>query len=192
MIHLVRDPRDRYVSIVNRYDRESKGIGSTTGRWLNSVRAAESNRRRYGDRYLVVRYEDLAHDPVAITRTTCKFLDEDFEPEMMSMNGAPEHHHGNSSFGDLAPRSISTKPIGRFRTALSEQDIAFIQLVAGRAMRRHNYDIEPVDLQGSQRLTFALRSAPLDIGRMVAWTVRERLERSRATAPSRRLAESQP
>ena len=67
----------------------------------------------------------------------------------------PEHSHGNSSFGDLAPTTISTAPMGRYRTKLRPADIAFIQLVAGGPMRRHGYAIDAVDLHGAERWRFA-------------------------------------
>jgi hypothetical protein len=188
VVQLIRDPRDRYVSISNRYDEESKGISSATGRWLKSVRAGQSNQARYRGRYLVVRFEDLAREPVATTSEVCAFFGEEFDPAMMAMTGAPEHEHGNSSFTDLAPKAISTKPIGRYRTLLSASEIAFIQLAAGRAMRRLDYELDPVEFPAGHRVEFALRRAPLGMGRMAAWSVRERVERTRATPPERRLA----
>lgn len=189
VIHLVRDPRDRHASIAGRYEDRSKGIASSTGRWLSSVKAASANQRRFGDRYLVVRFEDLAAEPVSVMTRVCEFLGEDFEPDMMLMQGAPEHSQGNSSFEELAPNSISTKPIGRFRTRLPAADIAFIQLAAGREMRRLGYSPEPVDLGGRDRVGFALRSV-VDLARVRAWTIQDRLGRSRETAPSHRLVEA--
>ena len=191
VIHMVRDPRDRWVSIANRYEDGSKGISSATGRWLASVRAGEANQRRYPDRYLMVRFEDLARDPVDWTQAVCEFIGENFVPEMMTMDGAPEHDRGNSSFGELAPRTISTKPIGRYRSALDDRHIAFIQVAAGRAMRRLGYEIEPVSLDGSDRIRFVAGAVPRDIGRLVLWSLKERVGRTRETAPEHRLLEPQ-
>jgi len=187
VIHMVRDPRDRYASIANRYDQPSKGIPSATGRWLASVRTGEENLRRYADRYRVVRFEDLLEDPVAVTSQVCAFIGEPFEPEMMEMAGAPEHSSGNSSFGDLAPKSISTAPIGRYRTALQGTEIAFIQRAAGRDMRRLGYALDPVDLQGAARWRFAAVTAPRDACRMRAWLLRQRREQARERPPVARL-----
>ena len=39
MVHIVRDPRDRYASVVRRYDGEPKGIGAATARWIRSTKA---------------------------------------------------------------------------------------------------------------------------------------------------------
>lgn len=188
VIHTIRDPRDRHASIVNRYDDGSKGIGAATGRWLSSARAARRNLRRFPGRYLVVRFEDLASDPVPVTQRVCAFIGEPFVPEMMDMAGAPEHERGNSSFGALPPRTISTKPIGRYKAALRPEDVAFIQMTAGRAMRQLGYALDPVLLPTPDRVRFALTSAPVDLGRLAVWSVRDRLSLPRATVPERRLA----
>jgi hypothetical protein len=189
VIHMVRDPRDRYASIANRYEEGSKGIPSATGRWLASVRAAHENAAQYPGRYLVVRFEDLLTDPVAVTTRTCEFLGEPFDPAMMEMAGAPEHSTGNSSFGDLAPQRISTAPMGRYRTALPAEDIAFIQTVAGRAMRRLGYALDPVDLRGRARARFWAVTLPRDACRLVAWSFRQRRTQAHERPPAARLAE---
>ena len=187
VIHMVRDPRDRYASIANRYDHESKGIPSATGRWMSSVKAGDDNLRRYPGRNLVVRFEDLLENPEAVTSQVCAFIGESFEPEMMEMSGAPEHTSGNSSFGDLAPKSISSAPMGRYRTALRPTEIAFIQMAAGRAMRRLGYAIDPVDLRGSTRWLFAVVTVPRDMCRLKAWSIRQRREQTRERPPAVRL-----
>jgi hypothetical protein len=191
VIHMVRDPRDRYASIANRYEHSSKGIASATGRWLASVRAGETNMSRYPDRYSVVRFEDLLEDPLVVTSQTCAFIGEAFDPEMMKMSGAPEHSHGNSSFGDLAPKTISTAPMGRYRTKLRPADIAFIQLVAGGPMRRHGYAIDAVDLRGAERWRFAAVTAPRDSCRLAYWSLNQRRHQAEERPPATRLVDAE-
>ena len=190
VIHMVRDPRDRYASIANRYDEPSKGIPSATGRWLASVRAGEANLAHFPDRYLLLRFEDLLEDPVAVTSRLCAFIEEPFEPEMMHMSGAPEHETGNSSFGDIAPKSISTAPIGRYRTALRAADIAFIQTVAGRRMRRLGYTLDRVELRGSARRHFGAVTLPRNAFRLAAWSLRQRRTQMHERPPAARLVEA--
>ncbi len=188
VIQLVRDPRDRYASIFKRYDSARGDVIGATGRWLASARAAERNRNRYQGRYLVVRFEDLLHDPVPVTNHICDFIGEDFVPEMLTMAGTPEHSRGNSSFGDLPANTISTAPIGRWRTVLEPADVAAIQLVAGRTMTRFGYSLERAALPGSERLRFVARM-PHHAGRLATWSVRDRYMRHRATVPAARLRE---
>jgi len=169
VVHLVRDPRDRYASVRRRHGQDLSRVGAATGRWLSSTRAAVRNAARHPDRYLVVRYEDLARDPEATLRRVCDFVALEYSPEMLAMAGAPDHRTGgNSSFGDLEHSAVSTRAIGRFRTALTPSEIAFVQLVARRELAAHGY--QPVDagLRGRARIRFWAWELPVQAGRMTA------------------------
>lgn len=87
---------------------------------------ARRNLRRYPNRYMVVRYEDLAASPEETLEEACEVIGESYEPSMLSMGDAPDHGAigGNSSFGRIEPGTISTRSIGRFRTVLSPEGIA--------------------------------------------------------------------
>ena len=191
VIHMVRDPRDRYASIANRYEHGSKGIASATGRWLASVRAGEANLSRYPDRYS----DRALRGPAGGSRRgdlpDVRVHRRGVRPEMMKMSGAPEHSHGNSSFGDLAPTTISTAPMGRYRTKLRPADIAFIQLVAGGPMRRHGYTIDAVDLHGAERLRFAAVTAPRDSCRLAYWSLHQRRHQTDERPPATRLVDAE-
>jgi hypothetical protein len=173
IIHMVRDPRDRYASVRARHERDLSRVGAATGRWLASTRAARRNQARYPDRYLLVRYEDLARAPGPKMREICAAVGLVYSPIVLSLPGAPEHRDrgGNSSFGDLEPGKISTRAIGRFREALPTVDIAFIQLVAGPQMAALGYDRVGIELRGTARLRFWLAQLPVDLARMVGWMV---------------------
>jgi hypothetical protein len=173
IIHMVRDPRDRYASVRARNGQELSRVGAATGRWLASARAGRRNEARYPDRYLIVRYEDLAQAPDRTMRHVCAAIGLGYTPGLLTMSGAPDHRDsgGNSSFGDLVPGTISTGAIGRFRRAVPPVDVAFIQLVAGRQMAALGYERESVELTGTRRLRFWLAEVPVDLSRMVAWMV---------------------
>ena len=172
MIHMLRDPRDRYASVLKRYDgNDDKGITSSTGRWRNSTRMGKRNLQKYPDKYITVRYETLASEPEKTCREVCAFLGEKFEPYMMSMKGAPDHGEvgGNSSFENFEPGTISTKSIGRFRTVLDPQHIAFIQTATGRDMVSFDYPLEPVQLSSGDRAKYYLVDLPKNYIRMAGW-----------------------
>lgn len=171
ILHMMRDPRDRYASVRKRYNRDSRRVGAAMGRWVNSMHAAERNLVRYPNRYMVVCFEQLAAHPEETLREICAFIDEPFVPEMLAMEGAEEHKKkgGNSSFGQLKPGVISTKPIGRFRTVLDGAEIAFIQKVATREMAVLGYQQEPVQLSLGERLAFYSLDFPVSWARMLGW-----------------------
>jgi Sulfotransferase family len=191
IIHMVRDPRDRYASVRARHGRELSRVGPSTGRWLASARAARRNQARYPGRYLLVRYEDLAREPGPTVRRVCVATGLDYSPCLLSLSGAPEHRDGggNSSFGDLEPGLISTRAIGRFRVAVPPADVAFIQLVAGRLMVALGYDRAGVELTPSSRVHFWLAKLPVDLARMLGWMALAWARRRRGVAvpPAKRV-----
>jgi hypothetical protein len=189
IIHMIRDPRDRYASVRRRHGRDLSRVGAATGRWLESTRAGRRNQARFQDRYLLVRYEDLARDPEGTMRRVCSFIDEEYSPAMLSMGGVPEHQGGNSSFGDLEVGAISTRGIGRAVTVLSPSEIAFIELFARGSMAAVGYErIGPV-LSPGARVRFYVGLVPVQLVRMIGWIALARLQRRRgARVPPSRLS----
>jgi len=188
ILHMVRDPRDRYASVRKRHGQDLSRVGAATGRWLDSTRAARRNVARYPGRYLIVRYEDIARDPQSTMRHVCDFLGEDYSTVMLSMEGVPDHRgSGNSSFGDVEPGAVSTRAIGRFRSVLSPSEIAFIELIVGRDMDSLGYERAEAELSFPSRLRFSAWDFPFQFARMIGWMTSARWRRSRqAPAPAAR------
>src|SRR5690606_4704039 len=89
IVHMLRDPRDRYAESLARWPSGKGRAGRATARWLDSLRLAERHTRRYPDAYLIVRFEDLVTDTEATVRRVCAFLDAPFTPTMLDLHGAP-------------------------------------------------------------------------------------------------------
>ena len=83
-----RDPRD--LCAASRAKRK-ESIGSATARWLHSLWLAKRNLQRYPDQYKIVRYETLVCQPEATLREICTFLNEEYAPAMLSMDGSLVH-----------------------------------------------------------------------------------------------------
>ncbi|GIU90031.1 MAG: hypothetical protein KatS3mg010_1130 [Acidimicrobiia bacterium] len=88
VVHMLRDPRDRYASVRRRNGQDLSRVGAATARWLRSARAAARNSARYPDGYLVVRYEDLARDPERTMRTVCRHVGVRYTERVFEMGGA--------------------------------------------------------------------------------------------------------
>jgi hypothetical protein len=175
ILHMLRDPRDRFASSRTRWGVRRGGIGAGTAEWLASARTARHHAAHHPRHYRIVRYEDLARDPAGTLRQICAFVDVEYEPSMLSMTGAPEFRAqgSNSSYGRLEPGAISTASIGRYRGVLSTRQIAFVQRVAGGEMQRLGYDLDDLGLALTQRLRLVFTSFPLELGRLGAWHARE-------------------
>jgi hypothetical protein len=192
MIHMIRDPRDRYASVLNRYDDKSRGVASATGRWLASTRMAKRNLRLYPDRYITVRYESLASNPEEILKKVCAFIGEAYDPVMLTMSGAPRHRKtgGNSSFTKFEPGTISTRSIGRFRQVVAESDIAFIQTTLGQEMITFDYIPESVQMSPVSQAYFYLGALPVNLVRMAGWLTIETIAQRRGrNVPASRFTE---
>lgn len=189
ILHMLRDPRDRCASMQKRYHRNEGRVAAATGRWLASAGLAQSNSRRYPEHYLVVRYETLAAEPESTLRTVCAFIGEPYVPSMLAMEAVPElrQRGGNSSFGQYEAGVISTRSIGRYRTVLSQSEIAFIQLLAGRKMARYDYAPEPLRFSAQEKVIFALVDLPLNTVRMAGWMAANAVRMRREPIPAAKV-----
>lgn len=164
LIHMIRDPRERYAESVPPDRRRRGKLGWDTARWLHSVGLAARGRRKYPGRYNVVCYERLAAQPEATLREICAFLGEAYTPAMLTMEGAMR-------FGDevdSAPHMAEgTEP------PISAGDVAFTQLHARRALRDFGYALAPPRLTLGQGLRYCAVEWPANLAGMIAWRTLE-------------------
>jgi hypothetical protein len=186
ILHMIRDPRDRYASAATRWKVNRGRVGVGTAMWLGSVWLAERNQQRYPERYKIVRYESLASRPEESLREICAFIDEQYSPAMLGMEGAELFRDagGNSSYGRHEAGRISTKSIGRYRKVLSQREILFMQQHAQREMIAHGYSFDQIELSPRDRLLFALVDQPSNLARMAAWRALEAIKNRTGRTPS--------
>jgi hypothetical protein len=176
MIHMIRDPRDRYEAILHRRPHSKGKAGKAASRWLYSVKLAERNLERYPDRYKIVRYEALVSQPEATLREVCDFLGEEFVPAMLTLENVPRFQHRLTGESGRSP--LSMEFIGRFRDGTSRREIAFIQTYTGRKMCAFGYKIEPVNLSAGEWLALYLFDWPLNLARILAWRSKDGIQQN--------------
>ncbi len=190
IIHMQRDPRDRYASAVKRWKVSRGGAGVGTAVWLSSLHLARRHRARYPQKYMIVRYETLAREPEKTLKTICAFIGEEYDPVMLGMQGAEQFRDegGNSSYGQHEPGRISTRSIGRFQEVLSPRQIAFMQMVIGSQMAKFDYAPNLIRLSLLEGALFLFFDIPLNALRMLVWYAREAfLNQIGRTLPSYRI-----
>jgi hypothetical protein len=172
---MVRDPRDRYASVKNRYENDRGRVGAATGKWWYSAFLAKRNEENFPNNYTIITYEDLVQEPEATLSSICDFIDEEFSPQMLTMRGAPllRDMGGNSSFDRFEPGEISTKSVGRFNSALTPSEILFIQKYTASYMKEFGYHIKGFNLPLKEQVRFNLIDQPVNIVRMISWLGRE-------------------
>lgn len=172
LIHMIRDPRDRFAAMRSTAGAESHA-GSAIARWRHSVRLARRNIQRHADRYLIVRYETLVAQREATLREICDFLGEPFVPAMLTLEGA-------ISFGSeerLARRSRrAALNAGETPDLLARRELAFIQSYARREMLAYGYSLQPLQLSLADRLVLACVDWPSNLAHIAAWHGLEALQ----------------
>lgn len=178
ILHMMRDPRDRYASVLKRWKVRRGDVGAGTAMWLSSVSLAKENQRRFPDQYKIVRYETLAAEPEAMLQEICDFIDEPYVPEMITMQGAKQFREqgSNSSYGQRKPGAISTSSIGRYRQVLSPRQISFIQSVAKQEMKAFDYAPDEIELDPAERLKLIFADWPRNMALLVTWRLREAIK----------------
>ena len=198
VIHMVRDPRDRYEASLALWPDGKGRAGAAAARWRYSIRLAERNLSTYPGGYMVVRYEDLVLRTEEVLRRVCAFLGEAFVPDMLAMPGAHERRQRLIARARLATGGPLLSPgfIGRFHGRVSPRELAFLQLHLGRLMPAHHYEPERLNLSPGEWTRFALVDWPGHAARMLAWQVveafRQRFPRWVGPQPDARTLEEPP
>jgi sulfotransferase family protein len=195
IIHMIRDPRDRYASARSRWKNMTGKAGAGTAMWLESANRALRNLRKYPDQYMVVRYETLVAQPEETLHQICAFLGEEYAAEMLTMEGAPTllEKGGNSSYGKRNSGIIASDSIARYRNVLSPAEIAFIQSCCGVGMRAYSYIPDAIHFSITDRLSYTFLDWPINLARMMAWSLKEVLQNTAGrNLPSRRLVAEPP
>jgi hypothetical protein len=193
VIHMIRDPRDRYEASRALWPDGKGRAGGATARWRYSVRLAERNLGRYPDDYRVVRFEDMVTRPDEVLRDVCAFLGEPFLPQMLAMPGAPKHRDMLAAGSGRAPVDgpLSSDFIGGFRGRVPRREIAFIQLHAGRLMRAYSYRPDRLGLTAKEWARFAVMDWPDHLARMLLWrgieTLQQRFPRMVGRRPGTKM-----
>ena len=175
VINMVRDPRDVLLSQKHKWRRRMLGAKNIPVReairawanyhpytisrlWLAAVRTAD----RYVDdpRFKSIRFEDLLVDPEELLRDLCAFVEVPFEESMLAVQqvGSSTGVDRPDRLGIEAGRAAAWRKGG-----LTPTEIDICQRVAGAAMTKHGYIVEPVGASTLRRyvsmLQFGLKGA---------------------------------
>lgn len=193
IIHMLRDPRDRYHASISKWPKGRGQAGGAAARWNYSTGLAERHLASHPSGYLVVRFEDLILDTEKTLRRVCNFLDEPFDPAILDAKAA-ETARGRADAREGIPLdgspTLSGDYVGVFRIGhVEEQELAYIELAAGARMRRWGYEVSGQPPRSD--LGFWLRTVPNQGFRAITWRLFEeaqtRLPRIVPRRPGKRM-----
>jgi hypothetical protein len=192
ILHMMRDPRDRFASVIARWKVRRGGVGAGVAEWGSSASLAARNLARHPGRYRVVRYEDLVRDPQAETAEVCRFIEASFVEEMLDMEGAPEFRRqgSNSSYGPRRAGVIAADSIGKFASVLSADQVRFIEGRVGEEMTGFGYEST---FPRPPTLPYVTRTYSHEMVRYRGWQIRHAWRNRRGVdVPDYRLVDDAP
>ena len=135
---VVRDCRDVFLSL-----REVKfgklSAASAALRWRTDARRARFLATEHPDKVRVIRYEDLLQRPKEMLPEILSFFElrGDVDLEDLYLRHDDDVKHSKSS---LYKQPISPKNLDRWKTTISQRDLAICEAVAGSEMKMLGYE----------------------------------------------------
>jgi hypothetical protein len=139
MIVLARDIRDILASKKRRKERGGTydPIWDSLA-WKSSVHSSNNLRRDLMHRILRIRYEDLVADAEHTLRRICKFLNLNYDPEMLSETLVKS----TTADSQQIKKGIETSAIGKWKRGLTTSDVLSCQVITKQELLHNGYNIE--------------------------------------------------
>jgi hypothetical protein len=171
MIHMIRDPRDRYMASLKLWPNGKGRAGGAAARWMYTTTLAKRNLRKYPKQYKIVRFEDLVREPEATLQDICQFIGEEYLPDMPAMTGAPEHRAKllREKENDTQLSPLSQNHIGLYRIGLPKPELAFMQSISRISLQEFGYEVEPVHFTSRAALVYKFWHWPTNFIRFATW-----------------------
>lgn len=184
LLFMVRDPRDVLVSYDDRWNhgRRDTEYLVTTAALLKYYLTSLLFRSSFPPGQVHwVKYESLTAQPAEALHDVCRFLEIDFEPDMLKFHGRQKNVEGDIPGGvhhRLLSKPASTDRVGRYREAFTSHQIALVERLLVPEMQALGYAIsEKRDGAVSNKDGKSLRRAEAYYGQMLSGNVRNRLRR---------------
>lgn len=126
LISIVRDPKNWFPSALRHETKKKKyaDIVPALEQWEDSARAMLRNRKKYGDRTCIIRFEDLINDTEPVMRYLAGFLGLSFDNILLTPTFNKSPIKANTSF-QLESHGIMASTLSRHAT-LKEEELQVI------------------------------------------------------------------
>lgn len=146
-IHIIRDPRDNYGSLKSGWEKRYKNFNDRIERLLQShlergllgMNLARWNAERFGDDYLVMKFEDLTSDPEKEMQRVAGFLNISFDeillkPSVWGLPWAGNNFEGKKFTG------VSSVNANRWRERITPHEARVIEFYYENLMNFFGYE----------------------------------------------------
>ena len=160
-IHIIRDPRTRYLSAKMRRIRKNKGIYKVVDDFAGkdfatahaeismvSLELARLNKIILKERYHILKYEDLINKTELEMRKLADFLEINYEPGLLQPSALGEQIAPSSSHGKITTFSVintSKDRLTKYYQNTSQTERSILQLLNWEIANYFDYDIEKME-----------------------------------------------
>ena len=120
VVSVIRDPKNWFPSATRHQTDKYGEINHALDQWLDSARSMIKNKRQYGDRICIIRFEDLVKRTEPVMHLLAGFLDITFNNILLTPTFNKVPIKPNTSF-KLEKPGIMTSAVERYKTLSSEQ-----------------------------------------------------------------------
>lgn len=142
-IHIVRDFRANIVS--NREVFSIKNIAVLAHSWKYHNKKVEVAKLRYPNKFLMLKYEDLAVNPVDEMKRVCDFLNIIYDSSMFNYHQTinktvdlEEKNRFHKIHGNLL-NPINNDKVNSWKKSLNQADLTLTEYIAGRYALKYGY-----------------------------------------------------
>jgi len=125
LISIIRDPKNWYPSAIRHKPRICRGIQDGVDLWKKSAQAMLWNKDQYGDRVLIITFEDLITKTKSVMRYLAEFLGIKFEDILLEPTFNKYPIRANTSF-EAEQNGIINSTLQRYKT-LTREELAFVE-----------------------------------------------------------------
>ncbi len=133
-IYIYRDYRDNFVSM-RKFEFEASNIVLQAYRWKYISRMMLQLQKKFPEKFLFVKYEDLASHPETEYAKVCRFLNIDYNPDVFNFYQQREQSYkivGKETFlkyHESLTKPVGTENIGLWETKLTPREIRLADAV---------------------------------------------------------------
>jgi hypothetical protein len=139
-IHIVRDGRDTFLSLKRRQHHSAESALVSSAEWRVKEILIQRALGKIPNRAIRIRYEDLVQSPSQLLMKICRFLDVEFEPEML-MFWKTSKDYIDQQHSDLIYKPVEPKNIQKWKSGLTSRELDEYTFISRSLLKTYDYEL---------------------------------------------------